>query len=227
MTVTMPEVVDRSYSDFLTIGGPLLQECLADLPRAVEEATASGRWHPTGFMVFNLKDITGVGLVRLHYWPQGTRHHLQGHPVIHRHAFHLLSTVVAGNYREIQYAVAPARPGPPEYARAKLHGYQVAPPKGDGFDRLEHDHKQYIVAPKGAVTVYGATESHQMPAGDYHATAIAKSEDCCTLALLSRPLPGVTDHLVGSAHMKQLMNERKMVSEGDRQKFLRYLESNA
>lgn len=207
MTVMMPTSVARNYEEFIAEAGFHLDRAYRNLDSFIQ-GPLEGRWHPNGFMVFNVEDIADFGLVRLHVWPESGRQALKGHPVIHRHTFHLLSRVILGTYREVQYAVSECA----ESDGSAVPGWVVVPPNGDGIDRLAPDSAHYHVSPRASVDSFGAGSSHQMPAGDYHATSIRRWEECWTLALLSRPIPGETDHLVGRGGLARLENARQPTS---------------
>jgi hypothetical protein len=64
---------------------------------AILRGDVTPQWHPTGFVVFHLGEISQrVGRLRLHVWPSGGQKDLPGHPPIHSHSWELSSPVLAG-----------------------------------------------------------------------------------------------------------------------------------
>ncbi|GAB2752652.1 hypothetical protein GCM10027039_08350 [Terrabacter koreensis] len=209
MAVSFPEWVDQSFEDFLSSALAILDEVETDLGALLMSALPEGRWHPNGFQVFPILDVPGIGIVRVHVWPKGPRMTRQGHPVVHTHVFHLYSRVLAGEYRETLFDVAESDGGANSW-----EGWRVSPPTGDGFDRIELEAVRYLVSPRGGLARYGSAQSHAMPAGSYHSTSIPRGGDCITLALLSRPVPGFSDHLVGGRSDTARVSERSRVEAG-------------
>lgn len=219
MTVQAVAPVERCYTEFLSEAPRYLDEVSASLSTEFARSLrGGGYWHPNGFQVFNLRDIEGFGLVRLHVWPAGKRGCRRFHPVVHSHAFHLLSYVLHGVYREKRYDVATS----PNQAEGWL-GWSVLPARGDGLDRVEMEEVRYQVEGLGKEDAYVSGRHHEMPGGEYHSTVIAPREMCVTLALLSRPVPGCRDHLVGgrpglkqvSARLRVRPSELEWISELD------------
>ena len=209
VTVLPSEPVDRSFAAFLGRASVALDSVQQALDSHLRPALKAGFWHPTGFQVFNLRDFPGLGIARLHVWPAHNRETRSHHPVVHSHAFHLYSRVLRGEYREKLYKVSPWING------AKWLGWSVLPPTGDGFDRVALDRSPYSVEPLGPVDAYPAGVSHQMEAGEYHATTIPKAQSVVTLAFLSRPVPGQADHLVGGQLELQRVSARLPVLDED------------
>jgi len=193
MTVFMPERRRIPFEEFCSLANQPLDEVAGNLGQLVADASAQGAyWHPTGFMVLNLRDFPDVGLVRLHIWPSGERRSREGHPGVHSHCFHLVSRVLYGTYFESRYRVV--RAGPVD--RGALWGYTVAPARGDGLDVLSLEDDRYLAEP-AEERVVPAGSSHSIPTGVYHSTEVPAGSWCATLAMLSRPQPGAEDHLVG------------------------------
>lgn len=82
--------------------------------QGVEQALENlslARWHPNGFIVFRLGDVTYQpddttysGSHRIHIWPaEITRRSVPGHPRIHSHDWELMSLSLTGEYRDVIY----------------------------------------------------------------------------------------------------------------------------
>lgn len=216
MTVSMPEPVDLNYSSFLAEAIPRISDWSARL--RFERRLQGGRWHPTGFMVFNLENYDDLGILRLHVWPHGERLARPGHPSVHSHCFHLHSEIVHGTYSETLYQANVADSADTE----SWPGFYVSPPSGDGLDRLIKEDALYSVTNLSGLADYNVGESHSMQAGDYHSTDIARGSFVATLAFLSRPIPGFRDHLVGLDTF-ELSAERDIVHPRDAAAICDYL----
>lgn len=215
ITLGFSEFVQRSQLQMSAIQ-PVLPSLIGDAMRR------GGQWHPTGFLILNLLDVEGLGIVRLHLWPSMPRVRRPGHPVIHRHCFHLFSLVVHGEYSEVRFQAGGVDAPNPQYPRpASMVGFRIMPSKGDGWDRIEPDGL-------GEANVWRLTRrshefvgmSHQMVAGVYHSTAIPVYASCATLAILSRPIVGQQDHLLGKPGSRVDPRPRVYVSLAEVQGFM-------
>jgi hypothetical protein len=206
MTVVMPDPVPLSLKEVIERGRPILDEVVTNLKEFVDRALDQpAYWHPTGFVVVNLRDVEGLGLVRLHIWPRAHREKRIGNPEVHAHIFHLTSYVLAGTYVERQYRESIVDDG-------ESFGYRVVPPRGDGIDRLvKESHKYELELLKVETTRAGSF--HHLPAGVYHMTDNAEGATCATVALLSRPQPGHVDHLIGPEDHDELESGRRRVED--------------
>ena len=208
MTLQMPDAVPLSFEEVIERGRPVIDGILAGLADEVSEAsTRPAFWHPTGFVVINLRDIPGLGLVRLHIWSKSRRNRREGNPDVHAHVFHLTSYVLAGEYFERQYLQHPSLDG-------DMYGYRVVPPNGDGIDRLVPDGVRYsLELTKTERSLEGSF--HHLPAGVYHMTENPEGATCATIALISRPQPGRSDHLIGPEKHRGITSRRSVVSPSD------------
>jgi hypothetical protein len=204
LNLKMPDAVRIEFKDLVDRGRPVLEDVLSRLPALASAASNRGAtWHPTGFVVLNLLDVEGLGLVRLHIWSRSQRQKRVGNPEVHVHVFHLTSYVLMGTYTEHQYVQHVTGDG-------DLSGYAVVPPNGDGVDRLVADGSRYsLELIKTESTTEGAY--HHLPAGVYHMTDNPEGATCATVALLSRPQPGQTDHLIGPESHGGLASKRERV----------------
>ncbi|MFJ4627903.1 hypothetical protein [Streptomyces sp. NPDC088847] len=178
-----------------------------------------GLWHPTGFATFEIAQVPALGLVRVHFWPDGLRRGLPSHPSIHQHCFNLYSRVLAGEYRESQYgAVDPSRHDPrvPPGAR-RLRVYQVRPTGVMGKDELYETGEDLNVVPTLRAARFPAGTWHEVPVHTFHATPIARNRFCATLAVLSLPVPGAADVLLGQPGGGSSVSLRRVVSDGEQE----------
>jgi hypothetical protein len=214
-------VQSRDFENFLAAAVSATRRLREDLTAATESAlVAGGCWHPTGFMIVQLEDIAGLGLARLHVWPPRARVAQPGHPMIHRHGFHLYSTVIHGRYSEVRYGVDRVEASSSDLKQA-LHGYTVCPPRPDNVDRiLEEARWRYLVRPLGERTKEAPGAVHIQEAGIYHSTAIPAWSSCVTLAITSRHVEGQEDHLVGRPGTFVLEGPRPAVTPSETRRLL-------
>jgi hypothetical protein len=203
---------------------------LQDAPKEVEERLANaidlirdrrlpiGKWHPTGFATFDIARIEGLGVMRLHFWPVGIRRELVGHPKIHKHCFQLYSRIVAGTYRESLYEtreVTDDLSDTVETRHSRKRKFKVDTTVKDGVDRLVDTGRWVDVKPLATGLRFARGTCHQVKVGQFHSTPIPKNDFCITLALLSLPVPGAEDVLLGSRNFKLLTHRRKVLTEED------------
>ncbi len=67
--------------------------------------TFISRWHPSGFMIYQLGTVPGLGMLRLHVWPDTERKQEQKGDTIHDHAWHVVSLVLKGVYTDALFEV--------------------------------------------------------------------------------------------------------------------------
>ncbi|WP_030862400.1 hypothetical protein [Streptomyces sp. NRRL S-37] len=179
-----------------------------------------GLWHPTGFATFEIAQVPSLGLVRVHFWPDGLRRGLPGHPSIHQHCFRLYSRVLAGEYRESQYGVVDpglhnTREVPPDARRMRV--YEVRPTGVMGKDELHETSEHLDVVPTLRAARFPAGTWHEVPVRTFHATPIARNRFCVTLAVLSLPVRGATDILLGQPGGGSSVNMRSVVTDGEKE----------
>lgn len=170
-----------------------------------------GRWHPTGFAVFEIQSILGVGLMRLHCWPAGVRRAVSPHPQIHQHCFDLYSKVVSGTYTENQFQLTDLG----KMDEHTLSRYRVASTYGSGHDALEEERTSVVAHYSERDLVVHAGGSHELQAGVYHETPIPSDWFCATIAVLSIPVPGASDALLGEPHLSLLKSDRPIVTRDE------------
>ncbi|MCH5644436.1 hypothetical protein [Gordonia sp. ABSL49_1] len=209
MTVIMPSSREFDYAQFIALAEDALDLGQRYLRANISTVLRDGRWHPTGFAVFNVLDISPIGIIRLHYWPEADLRLTTGHPTIHCHCFHLHSRVLAGVYKEVVFRTRKLASNE-NTERNALAGFNVVPPSGDGIDRLERDDDSYVVL-GGPPAEYRSRAAHSIPAGEYHSTNIRVNAQCATLAMLSRPVIGYRDHIIGNRDFATLESLRPVV----------------
>lgn len=205
----------RSYLDFL-------RDARAAVDRHVDLAVdmigkgdiPAGLWHPNGFATFEVATIEGLGLMRLHVWPRSLRVIRARQPRIHKHCFNLYSRVLAGVYRECQYAIRDELwPVPMQESGSYLKEYLVCPSVGEGIDRVLEGDRWLHVRPCLTDLRFPAGTWHELEVGKFHATPIPKRDFCVTLAVLSVPVENESDVLLGSPGFHLEVPTRRPVTE--------------
>lgn len=207
---------DPLHLRFLEEAAAATQGCLADaVGRIRARRLGHGLWHPTGFATFEVAHLPSLGLVRVHFWPAGLRRGLPGHPPIHQHCFRLFSRVLAGEYRESQYHAPNALSDAPRQAPAqarRLRTYEVRSTGVVGKDELHNTGRDLYVVPTVRAARFPAGSWHEVPVHTFHATPIPRSRFCATLAVLSLPVPGAADVLLGHPGWVSSVSMRRAVS---------------
>ena len=150
-----------------------------------------GIWHPNGFATFQRYFEPGLGLVRLHVWPQNVRRAVPRHPEIHSHAFNVYSRVLVGTYIENLYAVSPMLR---ESAGPSVYEVDVLGP-----DKPDLLFDTGATADLTLVDTRTVPEGswHDVAAGAFHSTVIPDGALCATLCVLGEHQDGVVTRLVG------------------------------
>ncbi|MET9218563.1 hypothetical protein ACIQCJ_01955 [Streptomyces sp. NPDC093221] len=217
LSLSIPEPGrEPAHLSFLGEAAAVTEDLLAGTVATIRAGRLGrGLWHPTGFATFEIAQVPGLGLVRVHFWPHGLRRGLPGHPTIHQHCFRLYSRVLAGEYRESQYgAVDPGPRGAPPGAR-RLRVYEVRPTGMMGKDELYETGEDLDVVPTLRAARFPAGTWHEVPVGTFHATPIARNRFCATLAVLSLPVTGAADVLLGHPGGGSSASVRRVVSDGE------------
>ncbi|WP_405432285.1 hypothetical protein [Micromonospora sp. NBC_00617] len=201
------------YLDFLRVAERAVSERFGSLGGFLSGATVSGSWHPNGFAVFEVEFVEGLGLIRLHVWPQHLRPALDGHPEIHQHSFHLYSRIICGTYLENQFEISEVNRERENSADDHLRTYQVAPTGRGGPDIVQEGDRPMVARPLfDSDLIFSSGSWHDLPAGVFHSTPIPVDTFCATLAVLSPHLPGVADILVGKPGFRGARRVRPMVA---------------
>lgn len=95
------DYADRAYAEL-----QIIQEATEEVITDLDQYPA--RWHPTGFMVYQLGIKPDLGMLRLHIWPAADRKTGSSGDTIHDHAWHVASLVLRGVYHDEIYEVEPA-----------------------------------------------------------------------------------------------------------------------
>ncbi|MGW7366444.1 hypothetical protein ACWGI8_24165 [Streptomyces sp. NPDC054841] len=213
---------DPAHLRFLGRAAAATERYLDDAVARIRSGTLGrGLWHPTGFATFEVVQVERLGLIRVHFWPMGLRMALSGHPPIHQHCFRLFSRVLAGEYRESQYgpagSVAGARHSAPVAGRL-LRKYEVRDTGVMGEDELHDTGQDLHVVPTVRAVRFPAGSWHEVEVNTFHATPIPRSRFCATLAVLSLPVPGAHDVLLGHPGFGPAVHTRRVVSDTEWQR---------
>lgn len=201
------------YLEFLRLAERAVSERFGSLKKFLNGSAVSGSWHPNGFAVFELEFVEGLGLIRLHVWPQHLRPALDGHPEIHQHSFHLYSRIICGTYLENQFEIVEVNRGRAGSADEHLRTYEVAPTGRGGPDVVQESDRPVAARPLfDSDLVFSSGSWHDLPAGVFHSTPIPVNTFCATLAVLSPHLPGAADILVGRPGFRAARRVRPMVA---------------
>lgn len=204
---------DEGHVRFLGCAASATAEYLDDVVARIRcSELGLGLWHPTGFATFELAHVRGLGLVRVHFWPIGFRRGLRGHPPIHQHCFRLFSRILAGEYRESQYQLVDNIGHAKEMA---LRKYSVCATGVMGRDEVRDTGEDVYVTPTIRAIRFPAGSWHEVPLGIFHATPIPRTRFCATLAVLSRPVPGALDELLGRPGFGPAVHTRRTVNDDE------------
>ncbi|WKX09454.1 hypothetical protein [Streptomyces sp. NL15-2K] len=209
---------DLQHLRFLNRAAATTDRCLDDTVAAIRAGELGrGMWHPTGFATFEVAQVAELGLVRVHFWPVGLRRQLSGHPPIHQHCFRLFSRVLAGEYRESQYRPL-SRTGAAERQGTHADGrllrtYEVRDTGVMGKDEVHDTGEDLYVIPTVRSLRFPAGSWHEVAVNTFHATPIPRSRFCATLAVLSLPVAGARDVLLGQPGFGPASHTRRVVSD--------------
>lgn len=95
---------DFSAEAFRVLSG-VADYVTTELPQRLDEFL--GRWHPSGFMIYQLGTHPELGMLRLHAWPETKREVGDIGDTIHDHAWHIASVALRGTYRDTIFDVLP------------------------------------------------------------------------------------------------------------------------
>jgi hypothetical protein len=141
------------------------------------------------------------------------------HPPIHNHGFHLHSFVLAGEYREALFQVAPValrNSCDPRFAKRKpLNVYLVRSNGQNNEDIVELSQEEMLAVSEAGVESYPAGVSHSLPIGVYHATLIPKNSYCVTIAVMGPRRANFVDRLLGRMQFDPTERSRQLISPKD------------
>ncbi|QHC22993.1 hypothetical protein [Streptomyces sp. GS7] len=145
--------------------------------------------HPLGFLCLPLvRD--GVRGVCVHLFGTGIHADPTAAPM-HAHSWELRSYVLYGRVGNLPVAVT-------EEARSPTHRIFEVFSAPSGVDELRPTSRLVHCEPGPAVSS-GSGETYSLPAGEFHATVVARGQPAATL-VLGRSLPGYTDLSLGPLH---------------------------
>lgn len=186
-------------------------DVLADIVPNLEHY--EGRWHPNGFMVFQLGVTPDGSSLRLHIWPRGERHGAEWGTTIHDHAWHLASRVLAGTYTD-RLVNVDLTPSGDEVRAGLLRVYQAGYGP-DGQQGLVTDGR-YAAVELSEPRVVPAGRMHTIEAGVYHSTTIGDDELAATLILDSPKVIDGPNVLMDAPSGEPIYATRPAISEADK-----------
>lgn len=175
----------------------------------------SGRWHPNGFMVFQLGTNTDLGTLRLHIWPNSFREMSEkaNADTIHDHAWHLSSKILAGVYRDELYDVSEVSSQISEEERAQQGLLRVFRVNYDPNlpDSLVTDgtFARPILREHRNVSSGG---HHFIEAGVFHKTTIPEDKLVATLVLNSPTIQKTGPRILINGPAEAFSTPRKAIS---------------
>ena len=180
------ETIELSHSEYTLIAGELLlrlSEIVIDEAIPILE-NYHGKWHPSGFQIYNLGVCPDLGFLRLHVWPADIRKALDKGDTIHDHSWHVASTVLEGQYKDKIYdlqshGIVAEKDRQAGSLRVFKAGYNP-----DGSQVLETDGSVVDASPVQKRTI-NKGEFHFIEPGVFHKPEIPISESCVTLVINS------------------------------------------
>lgn len=175
----------------------------------------SGRWHPSGYMVYSLGAHQDLGSLRLHVWPQNMRfsetRDVPGLPRdVHDHVLHIASVAVSGVYEDDIFRVE--RVGrdlaEEQVGRDGLLRVFTFPDDDPSTGALVTD-GQFVRATPIEHRVVPKGNSHSIEAGTFHAPAIPEDVLAATLSFSSSRVNLVGPHILAGGSAKPILGRRK------------------
>jgi len=181
----------------------------------------SGRWHPSGYMVYSLGTHQYLGSLRLHIWPNGMRYResrdVEGVPRdIHDHVLHIASIALSGVYEDDIYKV--------ERVGRNLTDEQVAlggllrvftfPDDNPNTGTLITDGRCVRVTPVEH-RIIPESFAHSIEAGVFHAPVIAEDVATATLSFSSNRVNLVGPHILAGGSTEPIPGRRKRLVTRD------------
>jgi hypothetical protein len=170
-----------------------------------------GRWHPSGFLIYQLGIIPDLGMLRLHAWPAFVRKSLDKGDTIHDHAWHIASVVLKGCYSDTIFQIDHE---PDDTERPNLltlfdtnyikTGSQILQPK-EGNVVATPIQKRSI--PEGSV--------HTIKPGVFHQPTIDRASSTVTLVLASFRALEQGPHVVFEQNTSSLQESREVPTFDD------------
>lgn len=171
---------DPSFLEFSQNSYNVLNEYRKSFTLKVANAvSAPGIWHPNGFVIWQVTTLRGLGTLRLHIWPDRDRVTRPWGPPIHRHGWHLASTVLTGTYRDTLYEDSSAQPVSGNWQQ--MTPYRIDILAGNRRQVIAEDEVVFIR--ESEVRLAPAPGFHSIPAGEFHETLIPEGEFVATLII--------------------------------------------
>jgi hypothetical protein len=171
---------DLEFSKFSRQAHDALDGFRKSFSAKVADAISSpGLWHPNGFVVWPVTKLSGLGTLRLHIWPDRDRVAKPWGLPIHRHDWHLASTVLVGTYRDTLYADSSIEPASSTWRRMNSHQIEIL---ADNHRRVVAEEEVFFIS-ESEVRVVHAPGFHYVPAGVFHETLIPEGRFVATLII--------------------------------------------
>ena len=164
------------FDEFKEAGTLVLREISARVPDVIASAASvTGVWHPNGFAIWSLRELPGLGTLRLHVWPDRHRRVRDWGPRIHAHGWHLASMVLAGTYSDRVYQVV-------EVPGRTMTIYEIFH-TGGGRSKVSPTGERVTIE-RVATRVVKPGELHYLPHSVVHETVVPDTEYVATLVVM-------------------------------------------
>ncbi len=174
---------DAYAEQALEILGRVSDFVSTDLPSTLGSYTS--KWHPSGFMVYQLGVSPGMGMLRLHVWPDSERKASEKGDTIHDHAWHVASLVLRGNYTDTIFDIEKEQGVSEEQRRSRgLLRLFDASYNPDASQELTTDGTCVRAKPL-LKRIIKEAETHTIQPDIFHQPTISRSQAVATLVLNS------------------------------------------
>lgn len=176
----------------------------------------SGRWHPSGYMVYPLGTHPTLGSLRFHIWPGGMRlrEDREG-PVrdVHDHVVHIASVAVKGTYSDDIYRVEAYGNDVPdeEVATQDLLRVFTPPYNKSGSDAMTTDGR-VVRAHKIGHRVVPEGDTHTIEVGIFHAPTIPEDDIGATLSFSSYRVALAGPHILMGGSNEPIVGAKQPVT---------------
>jgi len=189
---------------------PVSQHVESEIIPRLEEH--SGRWHPSGYMVYSLGTHASLGSLRLHIWPQNLRKSetREGFPRdVHDHVLHIASRAVGGVFADDIYKVERVASGlsDEEVAKQGLLRVFTFPDDQPSEGILVTDGRCVRATPIARRTVPKG-DYHTIEAGVFHAPAIPEDSMGATISFSSPRVNLVGPHILATGSAEPIKGTR-------------------
>lgn len=203
---------DFSAEAFQVLNG-VADYVATELPQRLDEFL--GRWHPSGFMIFQLGTHPELGMLRLHVWPEAQRQVGEKGDTIHDHAWHIASVALRGTYRDTIFDASPQdatteRERKERGLLAKFEA-QYAP----GAPQALIDSGERVLAEPVAHREIPEGETHTIEPDVFHQPTIAYENSAVTLVLSSFRVHNGGPFVLFDGPPNTIQEDRQYVTDDD------------